>query len=152
MVVVQFLGNSYSSVRSRSRNFLTLDLDDELDHVTIQNVLRQTIMDQSTITEASGYRPPPSIPHYVKHHAKSLSHRPTFAAHFQTSAQKLIDGQALGIEDLIDVLTLKDNDGESARDSAVALDRLSRDQVSRNQWTFKLTNRLCLRDENRLHF
>lgn len=45
--------------------------------------------------------------------------------------QRLIDGESLNLEDLIDVLTLKDNTGISVSDSTIALDRLVKDEVSR---------------------
>lgn len=45
--------------------------------------------------------------------------------------QRLIDGESLDLEDLIDVLTLKDNTGISVSDSTIALDRLVKDEVSR---------------------
>lgn len=44
--------------------------------------------------------------------------------------QRLIDGESLDLEDLIDVLTLKDNTGISVSDSTIALDRLVKDEVS----------------------
>jgi hypothetical protein len=44
-------------------------------------------------------------------------------------AQELLDGQALDAEGLIDVLTLKDNHGDAARDPTIALNRLTREVV-----------------------
>lgn len=50
---------------------------------------------------------------------------------FVSLAQRVVAGEALEIEDLVDVLTLKDNRSEKGGDGAVALDRLVRDSVSR---------------------
>jgi nuclear pore complex protein Nup133 len=71
-----------------------------------------------------------SIEAYVQSHATGLASRPALEALFARSAGRLIDGQALNLEDLIDVLTLKDNRGQSVNDPVIALDRLVRDTVS----------------------
>lgn len=51
------------------------------------------------------------------------------------SARKLADGDALDIEGLVDVLTLKDNWADGEGDPAIALDRLAKDTVSRRNTT-----------------
>jgi len=95
-------------------------IDDGLELVGIQNDLREVIV--ATKQE--------SIAAYVQSYATGLTSRPSFAALFARLAGQLIDGQALDLEELIDVLTLKDNRGSSVNDPATALDRLIRDTVS----------------------
>ncbi|GAA5843798.1 hypothetical protein JCM9279_000149 [Rhodotorula babjevae] len=58
--------------------------------------------------------------------APGLEDRPALAQHLATLAGKLFEEQALSAEDLIDLLTLKENVGEQAGDFAAALDVLVR--------------------------
>lgn len=88
------------------------DLDDELELVNLQNILRESLL---------------SSP--IKGQATLLDGRPVFKDLFVDLAQQLANGTALDVESLVDVLTLKDNVGISSRDAATALDRLMKDQV-----------------------
>ncbi|GAA5890992.1 hypothetical protein JCM8208_003123 [Rhodotorula glutinis] len=58
--------------------------------------------------------------------APGLEDRPALAQHLATLAGKLFEERALSAEDLIDLLTLKENVGEQAGDFAAALDVLVR--------------------------
>ena len=88
------------------------DLDNELDLVNVETILRNSLM-TSTIEEQ----------------ATIVGRRPTFKHLFVNFSRQLCDGITLDLEALIDVLTLKDNIGESAVDAATALDRLYKDTV-----------------------
>ena len=57
----------------------------------------------------------------------NLEDRPTFLQLLLDLGQALLDGTALDLEGVIDVLSLKDNGGTFAADFAIALDRLTRD-------------------------
>lgn len=114
---IQRRGRSFSSVwqpvlKARLADVL-LDLDDELDLVNVQNDLRESLL---------------SSP--IESQATLLEGRLSLRQLFSEQAQQLVNGAALDIEGLVDVLTLKDNGGASSRDAATALDRLVKDTVS----------------------
>ncbi|KAK4686173.1 hypothetical protein P7C73_g3957, partial [Tremellales sp. Uapishka_1] len=114
-----------SNGSNEKRKKLLIDLEDELDHVTIQNNLRETIIGESI---PEGYKRKPSVEKYVDENVTLLDARLSFKVLFASLARRLVDGAALDVESLIDVLTLKDNRGVSSGDAAIALDRLMRDQ------------------------
>ncbi|OCF44072.1 hypothetical protein I317_02025 [Kwoniella heveanensis CBS 569] len=104
---------------SADRKRRLIELDDELDQINIQNGLRESLLP----VKGPGGR---SRPIKLEDQITLLSERPTFARLFVELAQRLIDGGALDLEDLVDVLTLKDNH-ERTDDAAIALERLLRD-------------------------
>ena len=71
-----------------------------------------------------------AIDKYLAENTSVVRPRSVLAEHLDQLARKLQAGHALDIEDLVDVLTLKDNRGESAGDPVVALGRLVGDRVS----------------------
>lgn len=120
---------------------LIVAIDDGLELVGIQNDLREYILETKQ----------KSIAAYVSAYATGLTSRPAFAALFARLAGQLVDGQALDIEGLVDVLTLKDNRGPSTEDPVIALDRLIRDTVSHKRMAGSSANdSRCPWDENRL--
>lgn len=102
------------------------DLDEELDTINVQNTLR----DQLVAAIPARRNALPSMEAYATQHAQNLADRPTFRKLFIEVTQQLVNGTALGIEDLVDALTLKHNSGESSGDPVIALERLLRDEVS----------------------
>ena len=76
-----------------------------------------------------GKRSPEAIKTYIESRSASLPDRPAFQALLTRFIERLLDGQALDVESVIDVLTLND-DPSRMEDAALALDRLSRDAVS----------------------
>jgi nuclear pore complex protein Nup133 len=106
---------------------LTADLDEELDTINVHDTLREQLIS----AVPSRRNAPPSMQSYVDQYAKNLVDRPTFRKLFVNNAQRLVYGTALSIEDLVDVLTMKENGGDAgARDPVIALERLLRDVVS----------------------
>ncbi|WWC86014.1 uncharacterized protein L201_000885 [Kwoniella dendrophila CBS 6074] len=97
---------------SDSRRQLLIDLDDELDLVNVQSIL-------------INYFSPPNRRNAPKleEQVSLLSDRPAFKKLFINLTKQLIDGTALDLESLVDVLTLKNN-FERAGDAALALERL----------------------------
>lgn len=95
------------------KQLTSVDLDDELDLVNVQNMLRESLISSPVTGQAT-----------------LLDRRPAFKQLFESLAHQLIDGIALDVEGLMDVLTLKGNVGESSGDAATALDRLVKDSVS----------------------
>jgi nuclear pore complex protein Nup133 len=73
-----------------------------------------------------GYPRVPSADAFVAENSKGLADRPAFRAEFSTQVHELIDGAALDIESLVDILTLKDVSPSRASDAAIALQRLTR--------------------------
>lgn len=67
---------------------------------------------------------------YIVAHARALATRPAFRGLFKDLGESLVHGTVLDLEGLVDILTLKDNDGEAIGDPVIALDRLVRDTVS----------------------
>ncbi|RXK40460.1 hypothetical protein M231_02293 [Tremella mesenterica] len=106
---------------SQTRVDLLSTIDDELELVKVQNDLRESLRSDSTTKRGS-----PSIENFVVTNCKGLENRPAFKALFIDLGRRLLEGKALDVEGLIDALTLKDNHGSSAGDSAVALDRLTK--------------------------
>nr|XP_019002973.1 uncharacterized protein I203_04767 [Kwoniella mangroviensis CBS 8507]OCF66434.1 hypothetical protein I203_04767 [Kwoniella mangroviensis CBS 8507] len=102
---------------SHDRKRLLIELDDELDLVNVQSGL------------ISYFSPPtrraaPKLDEQVT----LLADRPAFKRIFFDLTQQLLDGLALDLEGLVDVLTLKDN-FERTGDAAVALERLVGDMT-----------------------
>ncbi|WVF65992.1 hypothetical protein IAT40_000730 [Kwoniella sp. CBS 6097] len=106
---------------SADRKRRLIELDDELDQINVQNGLRDSLIP----TKAPGSR---SRPIKLEDQITLLSERPAFAHLFVDLAQQLIDGHALDLEGLVDVLTLKDN-FERSDDAAIALGRLLQDNT-----------------------
>lgn len=133
----EVLNREWSAATGRG---LPLELDEGLELVEIQNALRTTLSTAKTI-EA-----------FINAHAANLDDRPTFRQLFVDLAQDLVNGHALDLEGLVDILTLKDNRAESVNDGIIALNRLVRDSVSllapRN---LRAHGRLCLKAGNRSH-
>jgi nuclear pore complex protein Nup133 len=102
-------------------------LDDELDLIAVQDALRDSLL---SVTPPLRSTQTP-LEAYVAAHLTNLRDRPAFRQLFVSLAQRVVAGEALEIEDLVDVLTLKDNRAEEGGDGAVALDRLVRDSVRR---------------------
>lgn len=100
--------------------------DDSLESVALQQRLRQSIVD--AVGKRSTQDP---VPVYMKRHVTLLDDRPALKTQFETFARQLSNGEALDVEGLIDVLTLKDNKGEEDVDAAWALDKLAKTSVSR---------------------
>lgn len=86
-----------------------------------QNALRAAILPLSTPT--SGYPRDPSAEKYITEQATNLS-RPAFRRLLETQVARLLSGDALDIESLVDVLTLSDN-----IDATTALDRLDQSHL-----------------------
>ncbi|WVQ93625.1 hypothetical protein IAU59_000701 [Kwoniella sp. CBS 9459] len=104
---------------SADRKRRLIELDDELDLINVQNGLRESLLP----AKAPGGR---SRPVQLENQITLLSGRPAFAHLFVELAQQLINGAALDLESLVDVLTLKDN-YERSDDAAIALERLLHD-------------------------
>lgn len=102
-----------------------VDLDEELDVINVQDGLRKRL----AASVPTRRHAKPSMETYASQYAQGLKGRPTFLRLFVETAQQLVDGSALDIEDLVDVLTMKDNDGENGLDPVIALERLVRDAV-----------------------
>lgn len=109
----------FSSVR-RCLSPLTTELDDELDQLHIQSELQRSILSSTGPRAAKS-----AIEVYMARHATRLDDRPMLKQLFFAWGSALVSGSALGVESLLDFLTLKDNLGES-QDSARALDLLAR--------------------------
>ncbi|WWD09172.1 hypothetical protein V865_007294 [Kwoniella europaea PYCC6329] len=102
---------------SNDRKRLLIELDDELDLVNVQSGL------------ISYFSPPtrraaPKLDEQVT----LLADRPAFKRIFFDLTQQLLDGLALDLEGLVDILTLKDN-FERTGDAALALERLVGDMT-----------------------
>ncbi|KAK8861724.1 hypothetical protein IAR55_002547 [Kwoniella newhampshirensis] len=104
---------------SEERRELLIDLDDELDLVNLHKALQESLL---TATGRSRIPTQTALEGQVT----LLSERPAFKRLFLNDAQELVEGKALDIEGLIDVLTLKDN-FERVGDAAIALHRLVKD-------------------------
>jgi hypothetical protein len=102
------------------------DLDDELDLINVQNNLRDSLLSITPTTRSTQS----SLEAYVSINLSNLKRRPAFHQLFVTLAQQLVNGSALDIEGLVDVLTLKDIQAMEGGDAVVALDRLFKDTVS----------------------
>lgn len=103
-----------------------LDFDDQLDLIQVQESLRSALI-------GSSRRLPPqdALTAYLDKNLHILHDRLAFSELVTDLARRLVDGQALDIEGLVDVLTLKDNAGEEERrHPGIALDRLRGDSVS----------------------
>ncbi|ORY21434.1 Non-repetitive/WGA-negative nucleoporin C-terminal-domain-containing protein, partial [Naematelia encephala] len=112
---------------STERKQLLLELDDELDLVKVQSDLRASLLAPSQSAPRNNRQTPLEL--YVATNLTKLDTRPAFRQLFSNLAEDLIEGKALDIEGLVDVLTLKDNMGAESGDCAVALERLIRDTV-----------------------
>lgn len=62
--------------------------------------------------------------------APSLHNRPAFAQLYAKFTKQLLQGQVLSAEDLIDLMTLKENVGEQSGDFGAAVEILVRSKVS----------------------
>jgi len=60
----------------------------------------------------------------VRAKAKSLANRKVTLRVFKDLVRQVLQGKALGVEDIVDLLTLKDNDGEEMEDYSTALQLL----------------------------
>ncbi|TFK55057.1 hypothetical protein OE88DRAFT_1674600 [Heliocybe sulcata] len=67
----------------------------------------------------------------VRAKAKSLANRKYTMRLFKDLIRQLLQGKALGVEDIVDLLTLKDNDGEEMEDYTTALQLVDEAKVSR---------------------
>lgn len=105
---------------------LTIDLDDELDDIKVQNTLRESLIANAPVPRR-GARP--SMTEYAITHSTATETRPELRRLFVDFAQRLADGWALDTEALVDVLTLKDNESGSSKDPIIALEKLFRDTV-----------------------
>jgi hypothetical protein len=103
-----------------SRTQLKTDIDDDLELVGIQNDLRTSIL-------STGKK---GLQAYIAANGQILTDRQELRALFEDIASRLLAGEALGLEDLVDALTLKDNKGVSVNDPVIALERLVGDTVS----------------------
>ena len=103
---------------SAERKDRLIDFDDNLEVIGIQNDLVAVLASEAPTAEA-----------YAKDNATVIQGRPAFLDLFNRLAGNLLAGKALSLEDLVDVLTLKDNRGRSIYDPVVALTRLFRDTV-----------------------
>ncbi|GFZ42387.1 hypothetical protein JCM24511_00102, partial [Saitozyma sp. JCM 24511] len=108
---------------SSQRKKILIALDDELDLIAVQDALRDSLL---SVTPPIRSTQTP-LEAFVAAHLTNLRDRPAFRQLFVSLAQRVVAGEALEIEDLVDVLTLKDNRAEEGGDGAVALDRLVRD-------------------------
>ncbi|KAL7420109.1 hypothetical protein Q5752_005074 [Cryptotrichosporon argae] len=95
-------------------------LDNELDLISVQDTLRDSIVARASAAGGGADA-------VVAAHAAGLAEKPAFTELLADCVGRLIAGDALGIEDLVDVLTLKDNAGDAELDYARALERLSMD-------------------------
>nr|XP_019048984.1 hypothetical protein I302_02764 [Kwoniella bestiolae CBS 10118]OCF27914.1 hypothetical protein I302_02764 [Kwoniella bestiolae CBS 10118] len=102
---------------SNDRKRLLIELDDELDLVNVQSSLIQYF-------SPTNRRNSPKLDDQIT----LLTDRPAFKKLFLNLAQELLDGSALDLEGLMDVLTLKDN-FERTGDAALALERLVGDMA-----------------------
>ncbi|KAM0792359.1 hypothetical protein ACM66B_005039 [Microbotryomycetes sp. NB124-2] len=130
-------------------------IDDKLDLVNTQEGLREVLAGV-----LSGPESRPSVQQQAaaitSRVARSLSDRPVQTALFTNIVADLLQGSALSSEDLIDVLSLKDNVGEQATDYASALEVLVRAQTlpeARQQLALRaIWRRVYLHDDwNMLH-
>lgn len=99
-------------------------LDDQLEMVDVQKDLQQSMSTPATV----GDRREP-VERFIAQNVTLLEDRPAFMHLMTTLATSLFFGDALDIEGLNDVLTLKDNQGTQAGDAAVALERLAKDRT-----------------------
>lgn len=90
-----------------------------------------------------------SLDKYLSEISTRLQNRPVLHRRFIDLAKSLAAGQALDIEDLIDVLTLKDNRGDFANDPTVALGRLINDTVRIRAMHHDSHARPCPREESK---
>lgn len=93
-----------------------------------------------------------AIDKYIAEHTTVVQSRPVLANLFETRARQLQAGHALVVEDLVDVLTLKDNRGNSRQDPFFALEKLVIDSVCRKDYNdnFRTDVRHCPKGESRL--
>lgn len=99
---------------------LRVDFDVELDAVTVQNALRHSLQPASA-------RAPRLTAKQIEPRASNAAGRPAFLSLFVATVQKLLAGTALSIEDLVDVLSMKDGE-EGQVDVAAALGQLAKDK------------------------
>ncbi|ORX35321.1 Non-repetitive/WGA-negative nucleoporin C-terminal-domain-containing protein [Kockovaella imperatae] len=97
-------------------------IDQELELVQVQTELREAIL--SSLPDRRHSKT--AIQKYIDDRLASLSERPAFQSLLGRLIERLLEGEALDLEELIDVLTLN-NDPSRTGDGALALDRLSRD-------------------------
>ena len=80
------------------------------------------------------------------------SDRPVLHQLLVEYGQRLLDGDALDLEAFVDVLTVKDNQGEFIMDYATALERLTADSVRHSSCAKSGAHDRCCRTvENKLH-
>lgn len=91
-------------------------IDDELDDIDAQ---RRLVSDLGSMSESAAA--------FVESHA-SLDDWPALRRVLERGVERLVAGDALDTEELVDVLTLK-NVGERVADGALAIERLMRDDV-----------------------
>ena len=105
---------------------LKADLDDQLELVGVQNTLRSNLIGGSGASQNNTG----AIDQYISANAANLAERPAFRDLFGQFCRLLGNGETLDPEDLIDLLSMKENTGSSVGDPAIALDRLVKDAVS----------------------
>ncbi|KAL1411896.1 hypothetical protein Q8F55_002882 [Vanrija albida] len=120
--------SAVAEIKSRGdneeRTRLLESIDDELDIINVENALQDAIVLAAPTT---GYPKQPSAEGYVAENAKVLVQRPAYTRLLTQLISRLLAGDALDVEGLVDVLTLKDNIGGRERDAAIALERLVAD-------------------------
>ncbi|KAK4053848.1 hypothetical protein OIV83_001504 [Microbotryomycetes sp. JL201] len=130
-------------------------IDDKLDLVNTQEGLRDVL---TAVLSGPESRSPldQQAAAITARVARSLSDRPAQTNLFNNILADLLRGSALSPEDLIDLLSLKDNTGEQSTDYAAALEVLVRAQTlpeARRQMTLRaIWRRVYLHDDwNMLH-
>ncbi|TXT07474.1 hypothetical protein VHUM_03194 [Vanrija humicola] len=99
--------SAVAEIKSRGDSEARSRLDDELDIINVENALQDAIVDAAPTTV--------------------LVERPAYTRLLTQLISRLLAGDALDVEGLVDVLTLKDNIGGRERDAAIALERLVAD-------------------------
>lgn len=109
-----------------ARTALLEEIDDEIDAVNTEEELAEAVR---TVAPTSGYPRVPGADAFVDAYSKHLEGRPAFTAELRRDVAALLAGDALGIEGLVDALTLPDMLPGRDGDAAIALDRLARAQL-----------------------
>ncbi|GAA5844336.1 hypothetical protein JCM5353_008463 [Sporobolomyces roseus] len=116
---------SKETIESESVQRAIEAIDDNLDLVNSQQGLR--ILFDSLMSQSESRSTPQQQGETIASRvAPALSDRPAFAKHFATISTQLLQGAALKPEEIIDLLTLKENVNEQSGDFASALDVLVR--------------------------
>lgn len=116
-----------SHLRSGSEAYTVKAFDDQLDLIQVQETLRSALISSSPRRQS----PRDALKEYLSKHLTLLNQRQAFMALIHDLTRRLVNGEALDVEGLVDVLTLKDNVDERGRDDpSLALNRLRADTVS----------------------